>query len=180
MKKKFSTLLLTGKAAALPFFVQPAQAYTPSFTDILNTQISQVEVPVADQVVLDSLGGDVYSGAVTLCTGANAVNNMSVVITGLKNKDYVYLIAATTLGGLESFDNRIKIGSENQKTQALGAVSAPDGATVAMSVPLDLSKITKPVRTTRSVASSTCRPLFLAKTPSAVPVSTGTLRACPK
>jgi hypothetical protein len=143
MKKKFSTLLLTGKAAALPFFIQPAQAYTPSFTDILNTQISQVEVPVADQVVLDSLGGDVYSGAVTLCTGANAVNNMSVVITGLKNKDYVYLIAATTLGGLESFDNRIKIGSENQKTQALGAVSAPDGATVAMSVPLDLSKITK-------------------------------------
>lgn len=143
MKKKFSTLLLTGKAASLPFFVQPAQAYTPSFTDVISTSVNQIQVPVADQVILGSLGTDVYNGEVTLCSGANLTQNMSVVITGLKNKETVFLVAATSLGGLELFDARLKIGAENQLAQSLGMVSAPEGATVAMSVPLDLTKIKK-------------------------------------
>ncbi len=143
MKKKYSALLLTGKAATLPFLTQPAQAYTPSFTDALSKQVSQIEVPIAGQVVLNSLGTDVYNGSVTLCSDTSVTNDLSVVITGLKNKDSVYLLAATSLGGLEFYDKRIKIGSENQLTQQLGTVGAVEGATIAMSVPLDLKKIAK-------------------------------------
>ena len=84
MLKKFSTLLLTGKAATLPFLMQQAHALTPTYTDIVTTQVTQVELPLANKVRLDSLGSATSNGAATLCDDAGVSNALSLVVTGLK------------------------------------------------------------------------------------------------
>ena len=63
MRSKFSSLLLTGKAAALPLLMNNAQALTPLFSDVVSANLTQVQLPVAKQIVLDSLGDSVYQNA---------------------------------------------------------------------------------------------------------------------
>lgn len=146
MGKRFSTLLLTGKAATLPMLLQQAQAVTPSYADIVTTNLTQVELPVSNQVRLDSLGGNTphggsASGAVTLCSDSGVASEMSLVVTGLQNGDAVYVITSTSTGGNEALDARIKVGNQNLLIPVSSAVSAPVGARVAMTIPLNLTDL---------------------------------------
>lgn len=144
MRKRFSALLLTGKAATLPALIQQAHAYIyyPSYTEVLSSSVSQIEVPEPQKIEPQSPGNSLYNGTVTLCSNSGTVaNQLSLVITGLKNNDSVYVIAATDLGGNEYLDPRIKIGSKNLMLPTTTGVTAAEGSTIAMSVPLDLKKL---------------------------------------
>lgn len=150
MARKFSTLLLTGKAASLPFLMQQAQAYTPSYSDILTSEITQIQLPVANQVELDSLGSgsyggsSSYGGAATLCSDSTVASQMSLVITGLNSGDEVFIATSTNTGGNESVHPDIKIGNQNLlvpisfKATLAGSSGA---ATAAVTVPLDLNTL---------------------------------------
>lgn len=144
--KKFSTLLLTGKAAALPLMIQQAQAeVSPSFTDILSTEFTQIQVPVSGQVKLDALGsasstyGSSYGGA-TICSTGGA-SQISVTLTGLKNGDTVMLATSTGTGGLETYNANIKLGSANLKLPVYTQIAAPADGTVTLSVPVSLTSL---------------------------------------
>lgn len=146
--KKFSTLLLTGKAATLPLLIQQARAeIQPSYTDILSTQITQIQVPVNNQVKLDSLGGvsstygTSYGGA-TICSEAG-VSQLSVVITGLRDGETAVLLTSTAMGGLESYNAEIKVGAANLMVPVYTEISAPANGTVTLSVPIDLTRMTQ-------------------------------------
>ncbi len=142
MGKRFSSLLLAGKTATLPALMQQAHAYTPSYTDILNPQVTQIELPVSGKVNLNTLGSDIYNGSVTLCTNTGVTNEISLVVTGLRNGDLVYVLASTDLGGNEALNPRIRIGNQNITIPVIiNGVVAPEGSTVAVSVPLNLSQL---------------------------------------
>lgn len=141
MNKKFSTLLLTGKAASLPFLMQEAQAVTPSYTDILTTELTQIQVPVANSVRLDALGSSTYGGSATLCSDTTVANKMSLVLTGLKDQDSVFVLTSTTTGGNELFHASIKVGLQNIAVPVATTVTGPASGAMALTVPLDLSAL---------------------------------------
>jgi hypothetical protein len=149
-KKKFSTLLLTGKAATLPLLMQQAQASVNlSYTDILSSQVTQIELPVTGQVSLDVMGnaaatstyGGNTDGAATLCSDTAVTNQMTLVVTGLKNGDQVFVATAASSGGNESIDARVKVGSNKLQLPVSTVATAPNNGTVAMSLPLDLTAL---------------------------------------
>lgn len=136
MNKKFSTLLLTGKAATLPFLMQEARAdIVPSYTDMTSAQVAQFELPVSNVVRLTS------STAATLCSDTTVTNQMSLAITGLKNGDQVFVMTSVDSGGNETLDSRLKIGRTKIQVPVATTITAPAGATVSMSFPLDLSAL---------------------------------------
>jgi len=141
MLKKFSTLLLTGKAATLPLLMQQAHALTPAHTDIVTTQVTQVELPLANKVVLDALGSGANSGAATLCDDAGVSNSLSLVVTGLKNGDMVYVVTSTNTGGNEMLNPKFKIGMTGLKVPVATGITAPPNGTVALTIPLDLGAL---------------------------------------
>ncbi|SEQ46583.1 hypothetical protein [Giesbergeria anulus] len=141
MLKKFSTLLLTGKAATLPFLMQQAHALTPAYTDIVTTQVTQVELPLANKVRLDSLGSATSNGAVTLCDDAGVSNALSLVVTGLKDRDLVYVVTSTNTGGNEILNPKLKVGMAGLKVPVATGVTAPANGTVALTIPLNLGAL---------------------------------------
>lgn len=144
MAKKFSTLLLTGKAASLPFLMQQAQAYTPSYSDILTSQITQIELPVANQLKLDSLGDSNYAGSATLCSDSRVASQMSLAITGLNHGDEVFVFTSTNTGGNESFHAKAKIGNQNLQIPVffkVDLVGNSGGAKAAVTVELNLDTL---------------------------------------
>ena len=146
MGKRFSTMLLVGKAATLPLLIQQAHALTPSYTDVLTTEVTQIELPVANQVQLGSLGsaygGSSAYGTATLCdTAVASTSNISLAITGLKNNDTVFVVTATSTGGNESLDARLKIGNSNLLIPIRTNIQAPADGTVALSVPLSIDTL---------------------------------------
>lgn len=141
MLRKFSTLLLTGKAATLPFLMQKAHALTPTYTDIVTTQVTQVELPLANKVRLDSLGSATSNGAATLCDDAGVSNALSLVVTGLKDRDLVYVVTSTNTGGNEMLNPKLKVGMAGLKVPVATGVTAPANGTVALTIPLDLGAL---------------------------------------
>lgn len=141
MRPKFSTLLLTGKAATLPLLMGNAHALTPSYTDIVTTELTQVQLPVANSVQLNVLGSPTYDGSATLCTNAGVANKMSVVLTGLNDQDMLYVITSTNLGGNTAFNPRLAIGTQNVMIPVAMTVRAPGSAAVAVTVSLDLNEL---------------------------------------
>jgi hypothetical protein len=147
MGKRFTTMLLTGKAATLPLLIQQAHALTPSYTDVLSTELTQIQVPVANQVQLDSLGStygtssSLYGGTATLCSNTAVASKISLVITGLKNNDTVFVATSTNTGGSELLDSRIKIGTNNLIVPIRTEVRAPADGTVALTVPLSIDAL---------------------------------------
>jgi hypothetical protein len=143
--KKFSTLLVTGKAATFPLLIQQAEAeIVPQYTDILTSQITQIQVPADNQVKLEALGGDTYGGdiygAATICSD-QGVTEMSVTLTGLRNGDLVLLGTATSIGGLEAVDPRLKLGSANLLFPYITRVLGLGEGTVTLTVPIDLAAL---------------------------------------
>lgn len=146
MKKRFSTLLLTGKAATLPMLLQHAQAMTPTFQDVTRPELTVVQLPVEGQVQLDALGGGnspygPTSGMATLCTtqGAFSANEMSLVVTGLRGNEDLYVFASGTGGAsMEVIDSRLKLREERLTALLVAPVSVPEGhASLTLSFPLE-------------------------------------------
>jgi hypothetical protein len=148
--KKFSTLLLTGKAASLPFLIQQAQAeITPTFANVTSAALTQIQHPVSNQVKLDVLGdtGSTYGstyGAATICSTGGA-SQISVTLTGLKNGDTVILATSTTKGGMESYSTKIQLGATNLKLPVYTQISADPEGTVALTVPVNLTSLGYPL-----------------------------------
>ena len=141
MMKKFSTLLLTGKAATLPLLMQQAHALTPAYTDIVTTQVTQVELPVMNKVQLNGLGNSTYNGSATLCDSVGVTNTLSLVLTGLKDGELVYVATSTNIGGNEILNPKVRIGTAGLKVPVVTGVTAPTGGTVALTVPLNLGSL---------------------------------------
>ena len=143
MMKKFSTLLLTGKAATLPLLMQQAhaQTLTPTYTDIVTTQVTQVELPVLNKVQPIHWGSSPSLGSATLCDNMGVPNTLSLVLTGLKNDEIVFVATSTNIGGNEMLNPNVKIGTAGlQVPIGTGIVAPPDG-TVALTVPLNLATL---------------------------------------
>jgi hypothetical protein len=141
MMKKFSTLLLTGKAATLPLLMQQAHALTPTYTDIVTTQVTQVELPVMNKLQLNHLGNSTYNGSATLCDNTGVSNTLSLVLTGLKDGELVYVATSTNIGGNEMFNPKLKIGTAGLQIPIATGVTAPANGTVALTVPLNLGQL---------------------------------------
>lgn len=146
MGKRFTTMLLTGKAATLPLLMQQAHALTPKYTDVISTEVTQVQLPVADQVQLDSLGStyggtSAYGGAATLCSNTAVTNKMSLVITGLKNNDTIFVATSTNTGGSELLDSRLKLGTNNLIVPIRTVIQAPADGIVSLTVPLSIDAL---------------------------------------
>jgi len=146
MSKRFSHILLSGKISTLPMLIQNAYAdYTPTFTDAINSTFTQIQVPQTSAVLLNSLGSSTYGtfGAAQICSNKlpTAPSNMSVVLTGLLPGDTVFVATATSTGGNESINPKIKIGTQKLFTPVITSVSGPVGSTINLTVNLSLSDL---------------------------------------
>lgn len=142
MRSKFSSLLLTGKAAALPLLMNNAQALTPLFSDVVSANLTQVQLPVAKQIVLDSLGDSVYSGTAIVCSDANTMSDkLSVVLTGLKDQDTVFVLTSTNTGGYQNLNSKLKIGVGNLVVTHTLTIRAAGSSHVSASVELNLNEL---------------------------------------
>jgi hypothetical protein len=142
MRSKFSSLLLTGKAATLPLLISNAHALTPSYADVVSSKLSQVQLPEASQIQLNSLGSGTYDGSAVICSDARTMSNkMSIVLTGLQDQDTVYLVTSTDLGGNQTLNPNLKIGTKNLLVASALGVRAAGSTNVSVSVSLDLDRL---------------------------------------
>lgn len=149
MNRKFSSLLLTGKTASLPFIVQQAQAdVTPSYTDILSANVSVIEMPISGKLQLNAIStstsstyGSTYSTYDAVLCSSSLPSSFSVVVTGAKQGDNIYLVASSDTGGYEYLHPSIKVGKTNLAILASAAVVVPAGSTSAISIPINISAL---------------------------------------
>jgi hypothetical protein len=150
MAKRFSNLLLSGKACTLPFLMQNSLAnYAPSFNDVMNTNISQIEVPVDNVVNLISLGSSPYgstagvNGAAQICSEQlpTSPTKMSLVLTGLLPGDTLFIATATSLGGNESLNANVKIGTQKLLVPVVSTVTGPANSVINVTLSLNLNDL---------------------------------------
>lgn len=147
MSNKFSRLLMTGKAATLPFLMSNAQAiqtWTPSMYDVVTDKVTQVQIPINQIVELVSLGApnSVYNGSATICNvnGATA-NKLGVVLTGLRDRDTVYVIISENQGGNQNLHPSIKIGNTKTFIAKALVINAPSTDSISATVSIDLNDL---------------------------------------
>lgn len=149
MRSKFSTLLMTGKAATLPFLIGNAhavQTWTPSMYSITTDALTQVQIPVTKAVELNSIGqsSPTYDGSATLCNVNGAVTaKMGVVLTGLKDQDVVYVVTATDVGGNQSLHPNLKIGNRNIFIPKSMRVGATGSESLSATIAIELNQLTQ-------------------------------------
>lgn len=150
MKRKFLGLFLSGKAAVLPTFMSQAQAaVVPTFEQAITAALTQIEVPTATvteskAVRLDSLGTATAGGQATLCTNSGVMaDKISLVITGLKKNDMIFVIASNTAGTATDaqLDSRIKIGLQNAQVIMFSGIDGPANGTLTLSTAVELSAL---------------------------------------
>ena len=118
-KNRFASYLLTGKAATLPFMFNSSFAdVVPSYTDILSTSTSLIEVPATGvrlYTVASNTGGSSYGGTDAALCSTKLPSSMNIVITGAKPGDTVYLVASSNKddGSFNSLSTKIRLGSQN-------------------------------------------------------------------
>lgn len=157
-RKHFSSFLLMGKVATLPLLIQSARAdvvgstqvdAVPAYTDIITSKVSVIAVPDS-QVHLKNLtsdastayGANSYASALLCPSTANALpSTMSVVVTGVKAGDTVYLFGALDKNDPVNLAYNPKITIGNSKLSMLGqaVVSGTSGVTSAVTIPIDLN-----------------------------------------
>jgi hypothetical protein len=146
-KRRFASLLLTGKAATLPLLMHQAHAEVqPTFADAMQAQFNQFEMPVTGNVRLDSIANQ-YGGnyvSATACTdvyGAAKAQSVGLVLTGLHPDDTIFVATSTSIGGNESYRSDILIGAQKLMLPIVTRVSGPSGASLTMTVSLNLSQL---------------------------------------
>ncbi len=162
-KKRFASYLLAGKAATLPFAINSSHADVyPSYTDILTSKVSLIEQPASGVKLMtistsassNSYSSTAYSGGNDAAVCNNPMPSvMNVVVTGVKQGDTIYLVAATDKDSAAylAIDKRLRVGTTNQViisafrangTPLIGDDgSAMNNSTTAISIPVDLNKL---------------------------------------
>jgi hypothetical protein len=163
-KKRFASYLLAGKAATLPFAINSSHADVyPYYTDILTSKVSLIEQPTTGVKLMtiassassySPYSSTAYSGGNDAAVCNNPMPSvMNVVITGVKQGDTIYLVAATDKDSPTylAIDNRLRVGTTNQViisafrangTPLIGDDgSAMNNSTTAISIPVDLNKL---------------------------------------
>ena len=138
-KNRFAKLLLTGKAATLPLLISQVKAaeITPSFSDMISSELRVIEVPLANSGMhLQSVSADSNSSygtssyAAFFCNNelSGTASNTTFVVTGLKPGQHVILAAARNKNDPFhiSVDPRLTLGS--QGLAILGSAQAGTGA----------------------------------------------------
>lgn len=150
MKHKFLGLFLSGKAAVVPSFMSQAQAaVVPTFEQAITSTVTQIQVPTATvtenkAVRLDSLGTTTTPGQATLCTNSGVLaDKLSLVITGLKKADTVFVVASTAIGTATDaqLDSRLKLGLQNAQIIMSSGIHGPDDGTLTLSTAIDLTTL---------------------------------------
>jgi len=147
MINKFSRLLLTGKAATLPFLMNNAEAvqtWVPSLSTVITDKVTQVQIPVNQVVELNTLGSTspVYDGTATVCSVNGAIaTKLGVVLTGLNDRDLVYVVTSTSLGGNQSFHAGLKVGTQNLLIPKVLSIGADGAESVSATVAIDLGAL---------------------------------------
>ena len=150
MKRKFLGLFLSGKAAVVPSFMSQAQAaVVPTFEQAITSTLTQIEVPTATvtenkAVRLDSMGTATTPGQAYLCTNSGVLaDKLSLVITGLKKSDTVFVIASTAAGTATDaqLDSRLKLGLQNAQIIMSSGIYGPDNGTLTLSTAIDLTNL---------------------------------------
>lgn len=146
MANKFSRLLMTGKAATLPFLISNAhavQTFTPSLYTVITDKVTQVQIPVSQAVELVGFGfAPIYDGAATVCDVNGAIaSKLGVVLTGLNDKDIVYVVTSTNLGGNQAINSNLKIGTQNLFIPKALSIGAGGAESVSATVAIDLSTL---------------------------------------
>ncbi|MDO9140575.1 MAG: hypothetical protein Q7U38_09645 [Methylobacter sp.] len=152
-KKRFSSYLMTGKVASMPFINSGFADVVPSYTDVLSANASIIEMP-ATGVRLYKVSEDVntYGGYdAALCSTA-IPTTMNIVVTGAKPGNIVYLVASSNKddGTFQALSPKIRIGSENftiVSSFSLGNITHGEEAgsfaesISPTSIPVDISKL---------------------------------------
>ncbi|MEN9373091.1 MAG: hypothetical protein RIR79_643 [Pseudomonadota bacterium] len=150
MKHKFLGLFLSGKAAVLPTFMSQAQAaIVPTFEQAITSVLTQIEVPTATvtenkAVRLDSLGTATTPGQAYLCTNSGVLaDKLSLVITGLKKADTVFVLASSVAGTAidAQFDSRIKLSLQNAQIIMFSGIDGPANGTLTLSTSIELNTL---------------------------------------
>lgn len=151
--KRFSSLLLSGKVASLPMLMQNAYAqYNPSFNDALNQNLTQIQVPQPSAVILNSIGSPAYgsnntslNGSAQICSNKlpSSPANLSVVLTGLQPNDTIFIATATSQGGNESLNSKIKLGTQRLYVAMTSLVSGPKGSTLSLTMSIPITDLIK-------------------------------------
>lgn len=146
MASKFSRLLMTGKAATLPFLMSNAEAvqtWTPTLSTVITDKLTQVQIPVNQSVELVSVGSSpLYDGSATLC-GVNGTiaSKLGIVLTGLNDRDLVYVVTSTNLGGNQNLHPNLKIGTQNLFVPNSLTIGAAGSESVSATVAIDLNTL---------------------------------------
>ncbi len=184
-KNRFASFLLTGKAATLPFMFNSSFAdVVPSYTDILSTSASLIELPATgvrlySTTVASNLGGSSYGGTAkgtdaALCS-TSLPTTMNIVITGAKPGDTVYLVASSNKddGAYTALNAKIRVGNNDFSivtsfALANSAIQESGGSysksTSPISIPIQLSNnsfIKKGIFYFQAVIFSTLDPLTM-------------------
>lgn len=157
MKKRFASLLIGGKAAAMPFFIpSPAAA---SFSEaIFSSGLHLVEHGTGITMISEmgeAPDANGYGGttAAQICaTGANAADTLNVVVTGVSSGETVYLMASQDKDNnqLASFFPGWRLGNTNlrflaafdyQTSVIVSDAGNLHNAVGAVSVPVDLAQL---------------------------------------
>lgn len=163
MKKKyFSSFLLMGKVATLPLLIQSARAdvsgligsatpdATPLFADIVTSSVTIMAIP-SSQTKLKNLitdtssvyGSNAYASALLCPSSANVLpTSMSVVVTGVKEGDTVFLFGALDRNDPTNLSLHPKVTIGNKSIALLGqaSITGTSGVSSAVTIPVDLVK----------------------------------------
>lgn len=147
MGRKFSSVLLCGKAATLPFMFQTAyaQGISPSYTDLVTGVLTQIQLPATDVRLHTVYDNASLTDAATICTNKWSTQRtayLSVAVTGLRADDTVFVATSTSVGGNEGFHSGIRIGTQRLLLPVVTKIAGPSNATMSMTIPIALSTLT--------------------------------------
>lgn len=138
-KSRFASLLLTGKVATLPLLIGQARAdETPTYSDMISSDLRVIEIPVGSAIRLQSIAVDAgaysasaYAGssyAAAFCTNASLPASTTIVVTGASVGDNVILAAASNKNDPFhlQIDSRLTLGT--QGLSILGSAQFGNGS----------------------------------------------------
>lgn len=124
-RNRFARLMLTGKVATLPLLIGQARAdVTPSYSDMISSDLRVIEIPVGSAIRLQSIAVDAnnysasaYAGssyAAVFCTNASLPTSTTLVVTGVSAGDNVIIAAAGNKNDPVhlQIDSRLTLGTQ--------------------------------------------------------------------
>jgi len=124
-RNRFASVLLTltGKVATLPILVGQVRAdITPSYADMIGSDLRVIEIPVGSAIRLQSIATDANAPvtpaasayAAAFCTDVSLPATTTIVVTGVNAGDQVVVAAATNKNDPFhlQLDGRLTLGTQ--------------------------------------------------------------------